>query len=242
MGSLSISSSNNEIFPSKESLQTFWRSELHPLDSHRSTEEIPKTCDVLIIGAGYAGSSTAYHLLCNDDVPKMSPKPSVLLLEARQACSGATARNGLYILIQSKSNVESRLRNLLGGHLRPSIFGRLPRYLKEYGIDTVLELVDFENDHVEAIAALVEREKIDCDFTRTKSVNAYVTPNDAVMAKKAYLKLKKAGLNKAIIQNTKWYDGEEAEKVRETESIIPSMIPRFITSHNSPRSQVSKEL
>ncbi|RKF60884.1 Gamma-glutamylputrescine oxidoreductase [Erysiphe neolycopersici] len=192
MGSLSISSSN-EIFPSNESLPTFWRSELHPLDSHRSTEVIPKSCDVLILGAGYAGSSTAYHLLCNDDVPKMSPKPSVLLLEARQACSGATARNG--------------------GHLRPSIFGRLPRYLKEYGIDTVLELVDFESDQVEAIAALVEKEKIDCDFTRTKSVNAYVTADDAMMAKKAYLKLKNAGLSKAVIQNIMWFDGDEAEKI-----------------------------
>ncbi|POS83343.1 hypothetical protein EPUL_005732, partial [Erysiphe pulchra] len=192
MGSISITSSN-DILPCKESLQTFWRSELHPLDSHRSTEEIPKSCDVLIIGAGYAGASTAYHLLCNDEVPKMSPKPSVLLLEARQACSGATARNG--------------------GHLRPSIFGRLPRYLKLYGIDEVLELVDFETDQVEAIAALVEKEKIDCDFTRTKSANTYVTPDDAMMAKKAYLILKKAGLNKAVIQNTQWFDDEEAEKV-----------------------------
>lgn len=81
-------------FPSKESLTSFWRTELHELDDHRSTPALPSSCDVLIIGAGYAGITSAYHLLANEETAA-SLKPSVVLLEARQACSGATGRNGM---------------------------------------------------------------------------------------------------------------------------------------------------
>ena len=78
-------------FPHETYIQPFWRSELHPLDDHRSTKDLPTECDILIVGAGYAGVTTAYHLIKDRPDP-----PSIVLLEARQACSGATARNGRY--------------------------------------------------------------------------------------------------------------------------------------------------
>ena len=80
---------NMSPHPKPDSTLPFWRMELHELDHHRSSEDLPAKVDIVIIGAGYAGTATAYHLY--DDNP--SP-PSTLLLEARQACSGATARNG----------------------------------------------------------------------------------------------------------------------------------------------------
>lgn len=76
-------------FPHPTSTLPFWRTDLHRLDDYRSTEHLPAECDVLIIGAGYAGVTTAYHLLDGNPLP-----PSIVILEARQACSGATARNG----------------------------------------------------------------------------------------------------------------------------------------------------
>ena len=81
-------------FPVANSTLPFWRTELHELDSHRSTPKLPSEVDILIIGAGFAGVSTAYHLL--DDNP--SP-PSIAILEAREACSGATGRNGIFCLL-----------------------------------------------------------------------------------------------------------------------------------------------
>jgi len=75
--------------PVPNSTVPFWRTQLHEIDEHRSTEDIPSECDVLIIGAGYCGASTAYHLINDNPSP-----PSMVILEARQACSGATARNG----------------------------------------------------------------------------------------------------------------------------------------------------
>jgi hypothetical protein len=95
MASVDSSSFPSGTFPCKDSTLPFWRTELHELDDHCSTEELPNSCDILIISGGYAGITAAYHLLCGDESIN-SQRPSVVLAEARQACSGATARNGPY--------------------------------------------------------------------------------------------------------------------------------------------------
>lgn len=80
--------------PVSNSTESFWRTELHPLDSHRSTPTLPEQVDVAVVGAGYAGASIVYNILkkCKDQ--GISP-PSIVILEAREACSGATGRNGM---------------------------------------------------------------------------------------------------------------------------------------------------
>jgi ribulose 1,5-bisphosphate synthetase/thiazole synthase len=78
--------------PVPNGMTSFWRTEPHALDSHRSTELLPNECDIVIIGAGYAGASLAHHIL--SQISPGSQPPSIVILEARQACSGATGRNG----------------------------------------------------------------------------------------------------------------------------------------------------
>jgi hypothetical protein len=80
-----------QIIPVDNATVPYWRTELHALDEHRTTEELPKECDIAIVGAGMTGIATAYHIskLAGDDIP------SVVILEARQLCSGATGRNGV---------------------------------------------------------------------------------------------------------------------------------------------------
>jgi lysine/ornithine N-monooxygenase len=80
-----------QVRPVSDSILPFWRTQLHELDNHRSTEELPSQCDILIIGAGFSGAALTYHLLQEYGKDKL---PSTVVLEARQACSGATARNG----------------------------------------------------------------------------------------------------------------------------------------------------
>lgn len=80
---------SQNVFPVPDATLPFWRTELHSLDSHQSTQLLPSHCDVLIVGAGYSGVATAYHLLDANPLP-----PSVVILEARETCSGATGRNG----------------------------------------------------------------------------------------------------------------------------------------------------
>lgn len=76
-------------YPVPDSVTPFWRTEPHALDSARTTPDLPDEADIVIIGAGYAGASTAYHLLKDNPSP-----PKIVILEAREACSGATGRNG----------------------------------------------------------------------------------------------------------------------------------------------------
>lgn len=80
-------------FPVPNSTVPFWRTDLDELDNHRSTVELPAEADIVIIGAGYAGASIVHHLL--EATTGSSKPPSIVILEAREACSGATGRNGL---------------------------------------------------------------------------------------------------------------------------------------------------
>lgn len=80
-----------QMLPVDGATVPYWRTEPHALDEHRTTEELPKDCDIAIIGAGMTGIATAYHISkqAGDNTP------SVVILEARQLCSGATGRNGV---------------------------------------------------------------------------------------------------------------------------------------------------
>ncbi|KAG0648210.1 hypothetical protein D0Z07_5294 [Hyphodiscus hymeniophilus] len=159
----------SDIFPVANSTHSYWRSELHDIDSHRS-EEFPSECDVLIVGAGISGVSTAYHIL--DDNP--SP-PSVVLLEAREICSGATGRNGC-------------------GHLMMG-WQFLNGMLKNYGADAAKELTLFKANQVFAMKEVVEKEKLDCDFVLTRVCETYLAQSEADEMTASYEELLKEGLD-----------------------------------------------
>jgi FAD dependent oxidoreductase len=56
-----------------------------------SADNVPDTADTVIIGSGITGTSVAHELL---DSRRTAGR--LVMLEARQACSGATGRNGLF--------------------------------------------------------------------------------------------------------------------------------------------------
>lgn len=92
-----MSTQKPQLLPVANRLKPFWLSEVDPsLENARTTDELPPTVDVVIIGSGMSGAITAYHLLKDQD----DANPSVLMLEAAETCSGATARNGEFILMK----------------------------------------------------------------------------------------------------------------------------------------------
>ncbi|KAI9711563.1 MAG: hypothetical protein M1820_002128 [Bogoriella megaspora] len=74
--------------PVPNSTESFWHSEPSQLLlNHRTTSDLPDKADVVIIGSGITGTSAAHHLATQS-------KLGIVLLEAREACWGATGRNG----------------------------------------------------------------------------------------------------------------------------------------------------
>ena len=82
-------------FPHPRPNLSFWLqgTRNNPLIGHRTTQTIPSDADVVIIGAGMSGAATAYHLFKGHD-PVEGALPRVVMIEAREACYGATGRNG----------------------------------------------------------------------------------------------------------------------------------------------------
>lgn len=80
-------------FPVANALPSYWRRQPGSVDNHRSTAELVPQADVVVIGAGYVGASIVHHLV-EESLRDNRPMPSILILEAREACSGATGRNG----------------------------------------------------------------------------------------------------------------------------------------------------
>ncbi|KAL1297502.1 hypothetical protein AAFC00_005021 [Neodothiora populina] len=157
--------------PHPDGMVSFWRGNPHALDDYRSTPDLPAEIDVVIIGAGYAGASTAFHIL--DQSTNQTP-PSVLILEARQACSGATGRNG--------------------GHLKPDPYNHVASIAAEYGYEAAAEVANFEASHVPALKAFIEKEEIDCDFVVTRAIDVQLSSAHRERLKAGYEKLLHAGV------------------------------------------------
>ena len=82
---------------------SFWLCEPSPvLLGHRSTPDLPRAADVVVVGSGIAGAFAAWHLLAGDGRrppgKAARPRKSVVMLEAREACEGATGRVGVLSL------------------------------------------------------------------------------------------------------------------------------------------------
>ncbi|KAG9561108.1 FAD dependent oxidoreductase superfamily, partial [Aureobasidium melanogenum] len=165
--------------------ESFWRADLHELDDYRSTEQLPQQSDIVIIGAGYAGVATAYHLL------ESGSKASITLLEARSACSGATGRNG--------------------GHLRPDLYGHIPTYIDRHGLEAGAEIAEFEAAHVTAIKNVVAKENIDCDFVITRTTDVWCNADAADKAKATYDKMVAYGLKH--MDDVHFVMGKDAEGI-----------------------------
>ncbi|KAF3357928.1 hypothetical protein VdG1_05593 [Verticillium dahliae VDG1] len=107
--------------PSERSTASYWHREpSEKLLGHRTTAELPATADVVIIGSGITGAFAAHFL------KEANAASDVLMLEAREACWGATGRNG--------------------GHCQPSVYG-LSTAVARFELNTYAFLRDLVAEH-----------------------------------------------------------------------------------------------
>ncbi|CCT74878.1 related to oxidoreductase [Fusarium fujikuroi IMI 58289] len=173
-------------FPPPEGMCSFWRTKLGSIDDHQSTAELPPFVDVAIIGAGYSAAAILTHILATTSP---EDRPSILVLEARQLCSGATGRNG--------------------GHLKPDSYNAISAYASEYGMEAAAEVASFEVANVKAVTEYIQQNKVDCDFVLTRAVDVQLSTVHQCRIKEGYDKLIAAGLEPT--KNTFSVEGKDAE-------------------------------
>ncbi|KAJ7066125.1 FAD dependent oxidoreductase [Mycena amicta] len=139
----------------------------NPLASEGSDGPLTETADVCIIGSGITGVSAAYHLsvaVARGEIPSVSDKPlRVVILEARDFCSGATGRNG--------------------GHLTPLAIralgmenhtaAEIVRLIHENGWTDAVDLV--EGGHVTILLTAEEETDIKADYEAAKDAGVDVS-------------------------------------------------------------------
>ncbi|KAI4719498.1 FAD dependent oxidoreductase [Aureobasidium sp. EXF-10727] len=152
-------------FPVPNHTLSYWRSELHHIDSYCSSEQLPSECDIAIVGAGMTGVSTAYHLSRLHAASGLGKKQSIVVLDAREVCSGATGRNGVC----------------------------LHRVMQDRGLDAANEIAAFVSAQKYHMKDAVDREGLSCEFEMRRSYDVFVDRQEAVEAEQLYRTAVKEG-------------------------------------------------
>ncbi|KAG8157260.1 hypothetical protein KVR01_012968 [Diaporthe batatas] len=126
---------------------------------HQSAQ-LPAEADVVIIGSGISGTSIAWHLLKGTTSSSKTPPLRIAMLEARQACSGATGRNG--------------------GHIRPSSYAEYAEYAGAKQIvarEEAARITRLRSAHVEALISaadsLPEQGRLAAEARVVDSIDAF---------------------------------------------------------------------
>ena len=107
-----------------------WQQPPHPTIADAQSSTLPGIVDVAIIGSGITGCAAAHALL------HQSNSCRVVVLEARQAASGATGRNG--------------------GHLISGSSGLVPRLVQAIGSEAAREVAMFSDANIARVKQLVQ--------------------------------------------------------------------------------------
>ena len=151
--------------PSPAPTLSYWQNPPSALAQHRTTLDLPQRIDIAIVGSGITGASLAYQFLSKPD------PPSVLLLEARTACSGATGRNG--------------------GHTKHAAYHGFLDYLESLGADEAARIVRFKAQCMRAVHAFARQHDIQCDSWQGNTVDIYYDEGQFMKARKAISEIRR---------------------------------------------------
>ncbi|KAH9891207.1 FAD dependent oxidoreductase [Cubamyces lactineus] len=114
--------------------------------------DLPQHADVVIIGSGITGTSVAYNLLARE------AGLSVVMLEARQVCSGATGRNG--------------------GHVNPPLYHDYAELKEKYGAEVAKTMVAFRRAHLAEVRRIAIEEGIlqESQVRETEHLDVFTCP------------------------------------------------------------------
>ncbi|KAF8177552.1 DAO-domain-containing protein [Mycena galopus ATCC 62051] len=178
-----------KAFPIPEGMSlSYWLQGVRasPLLDHRTTKDLPPTADVVIIGSGMTGTMAAHELLTRPNPPK-----SIVILEAREMCSGATGRNA--------------------GHCKPDQYRGFAKYSKLLGEEQAKKLLEHEFENWSRVVKYIGQENVDCDLWVGDTFDVAMSQEVASRAAASYNAYKAYGGKVEHINYVS--DPAEAEKI-----------------------------
>ncbi|KAF6834577.1 hypothetical protein CPLU01_04862 [Colletotrichum plurivorum] len=144
---------------------------LKGIADHQS-EQLPAEADIVIIGSGLTGTSVAWHLSKEHN----SSRPlRIAMVEARQACSGATGRNG--------------------GQIRPAPYLDHFSFKEDFSDQEAVKITKFQIAHVEALLSaansLPEEGRQAAEARTVDSIDAFFNEEEWKSVVKMHEDLKK---------------------------------------------------
>jgi hypothetical protein len=127
--------------PNPKPVQTYWLNDPpYPELVNITSSSLQRTADVAIIGSGIAGAAVARSVLHERRRGKTRTDEKVVVLDARQLSSGATARNG--------------------GHIKVAMYECFARFGKLFTKDRAAALARFQALHLKCLVGLCQGEGI----------------------------------------------------------------------------------
>lgn len=155
------------------------------LDANAETPVPSTPTKYVIIGSGIAGALTAYELIHSARVPA----GHVVLLEAREAASGASGRNA--------------------GHVRPDAFRGFQVYRRLHGTQQALHIIANERDVLNRVDHFVKTHAVPCDFHPATTLDVCLTPEFAAFNARSLNEYQDAG---GDVSHVTVYHGDEARQ------------------------------
>ncbi|KAI8202773.1 putative oxidoreductase OrdL [Colletotrichum sp. SAR 10_76] len=165
---------------------SFWQQTTRsfPYLNHNDQQPVPKTSRYVVIGSGISGALTAYKL-----VEGGVSGSDIVILEAREAASGASSRNA--------------------GHVRPDAFRGFTTYKKLHGEEQALKVIANERAVFHAIDEFVREHGVQCDFNPTTTFDVCLTQEFVEHNAQSLKEYREAG---GDVSHIKFYTGEEARE------------------------------
>ncbi|EME43860.1 hypothetical protein DOTSEDRAFT_171738 [Dothistroma septosporum NZE10] len=154
-----------------------------PLLNHNEDDPVPATAKYCIIGSGLSGSVTAWSL-----VESGVAGHDILIIEAREAVSGASGRNA--------------------GHCRPDAFRGFAAYARIHGAEQAKKIIENEKLVFKKVDDFVEKHKVPCDWNSTTTFDVCLTEEFAAYEKGSFEAYQAAGGDVSQVQ---FFEGEEAK-------------------------------
>jgi glycine/D-amino acid oxidase-like deaminating enzyme len=171
---------------------SYWLQQVRcdPLLDYRTAETLPSEADTVIIGSGISGTLVAKHHL------ETWPSKSVVVLEGREFCSGATGRNA--------------------GHCKPDQWRHFAKFEKSYGKEQAVKIMNNEAETWKALVTYVKDNNVDCDLWVGDTMDVPLDEEVAKTAKEVFERYQEAGGKVDHIQVT--HDPAEAAKISKLKS------------------------